>query len=69
MCGLRWVGEIRAVYGSGRVGFGPNPDSTHWRRVEGKETRNQPPKKSVESVSSEGEHWSVRSIAGVKKII
>ena len=27
---------IRAVHGSGRVGFRPNPDSTRRRRVEGR---------------------------------
>ena len=32
----------------------------------GGETRNHPPEKSVESVSGEGEHRSVRSVAGVK---
>ena len=28
--------SIRAVHGSGRVGFRPNPDSTRRRRVEGR---------------------------------
>ena len=27
---------VRAVHGSGRVGFRPNPDSTRQRRVEGR---------------------------------
>ena len=56
----------RVVHRSGRVVFGPNPDSTHRRQVEGGGTWNRPPEKLVESVSGEGEHRSVRSVAGVK---
>ena len=32
----------KAVHGSGRVGFGPNPDSTQLDRVIKNLTRNQP---------------------------
>ena len=34
---------FRGVHGSGRVGFGPNPDPTRRSRVEGGGTRNRPP--------------------------
>ncbi|XP_065626535.1 uncharacterized protein LOC136066329 [Quercus suber] len=34
--------NIRAVHGSGRVGFGPNPDSTRRRRVKSGGTRTRP---------------------------
>ena len=37
--------------------------------MEGGGTQNQLPEKSVESVSGEDEHRSVRSVAGVKEII
>ena len=59
----------RVVHRSGRVGFGPNPDSTHRRQVEGGGTWNRPPEKLVESVSGEGERWLVQLVVGVKKII
>ena len=35
--------ESRVVPGSGRVGFGPNPDPTRRRRVEGGKTQNRLP--------------------------
>ena len=63
------VDQTRAIHGLGRVGFGPNLDSTRRRRVEGGGTRNQLSEKSVESVLGEDEHRSVRLVAGVKKII
>ena len=34
--------DIRAVHGSGQVGFGPNPDSTRLNRVIKITTRNRP---------------------------
>ena len=44
----------RAIHGLGRVGFGPNPDSTHRHRVEG--WRN--PKSTVRIISRFGfECW------------
>ena len=46
----------RAVHGLGRVGFGPNPDLTHWHRVEGQ--RN--PKPTIRKISWFGfECWLV----------
>ena len=35
----------RAIHGSGRVGFGPNPNSTRRCRVEGRGTWTQPSEK------------------------
>nr|XP_023918134.1 germin-like protein subfamily 1 member 20 [Quercus suber] len=43
----------RVVHWSGQVNFGPNLNLTCRRQVEGKGTQNRPPKKSVESISSE----------------
>jgi len=34
---------VRPVHGLGQFSFGPNPDSTFRRRVEGGRTRNRPP--------------------------
>ena len=39
---IEWI-VVRPVHGLGQFSFGPNPDSTFWRRVEGGRTRNQPP--------------------------
>ena len=64
-----FVINSRAVNGSGQVGFGPNPDSTRQLQVEGEGTQNRPPEKSIELISGEGEHRSVRSVAKVNKII
>ena len=58
----------RVVHGSGRVGFGLNPDSTAGVGWRGRGTRNQPPEKSVKSVLGEGDRRSVQSVAGVKNI-
>ena len=35
----------RAIHGLGQVGFGPNSNSTRWRRVEGRGTQTQPAEK------------------------
>jgi len=39
---------IRPIHGSGRVSFGPNPDSTRHHQVEGRGTR---PLESIDRVS------------------
>ena len=50
--------QARAVHRSGRISFGPNPDSTRRRQMEGGGTRNRQLEKLVESVSGEGERCS-----------
>ena len=42
----------RAVHGSGRVGFGPNPDSTRRRWVEG-QSNLEPTAKKIDQVDFE----------------
>ena len=51
--GGNWCLLSRAVHRSGRVGFGPNPDSTHQRRMEGR--RN--PKPTAVKIGRFGFGW------------
>ena len=56
----------RAVHGLGRVGFGPNPDLTHWHQVEGRTETDRQKNQLVRfrvlvSVGRAG------SVAGIKK--
>ena len=57
---LDFIGPSRAVHGSGRVGFWPNPNSTRRRRVEGRSN----PKSTGSMMVSVGQ---VGSVAGIKK--
>ena len=55
---LDFIGPSRAVHGSGRVGFWPNPKSTRRRRVEGRSN----PKPTAGKIGRFGFLWWLASV-------